>query len=475
MYAIAMSIGHAIVASALAVVLYRLLGNWGLDFQCPIIRSPARHSGVTIALPSGLAILVYYILVGFLVLFGLATPLVPKTSVKISSFDLAIIGIMMVGLIRVLTLLSSITTYRTLLIALVLSCALVSYVAFQHPAGVTNAIILATTNNFTGQRDFLLTLTLPFVAILIAAVAELIWWANVRFKDTLSVSVGFVTSLQEVVQKEEVGYTRDKIHQAYIKAIDDVASSEGIWELAWVSSRGAQTDDFYIQLINKTAARIALEKRHISSYHDFELLQPAVKQQYIEFAPRHLELNGMFLIYRGATEGIARFVRNMGFGPGLLMKPPTIRFMIVNRRILITSWPAHDLRYAFGSQIIFRSTMYSRSEDPTRINNYLRLFESLWGQYHMIQTGAILRNLPSACPDVLDVIIDRAGAWTVGGLVKACQARGHSYTDDQVQNAIQALIQTRLVVLQAPDRISRNRNLFIWQDRWLRIHRQDIH
>lgn len=475
MYRIVPSIEHAIIASALAVAFYQLLHNWGLDFQCPITRSPEKRSGVIAALPSGLAILTYYVLVGFMVFFGLATPLVPGTSVKVSSFDLAIIGVMMVGLIRNLTLLSSITAYRTLLNALVLSGALVCYLAFQNPTGVTNAIILATTNSSTGQRDFLLTLVLPFVTVLIAVVAELLWWANVKSRDIMHVPVGFVTALQEAVQKEEVGYTRERIHRAYIQAIDDVASSEGIWELCWVSSAGARTDQFYKTLLDKTAARIALEKRSIYSYREYELLQSSVKKQFVELAKKHLELNGMFLIHREATEGIARFVRTMGFEPGLLMEPSRIRFMIVNRRILVTSWAAHDPRYAFGSRISFRSTMYSRSEDPSRINNHLKLFQSLWGQYHMAQTGAVLASLPDVCHGVLDVIIDRAGTWTADDLAMTCRARGQDHAADQIRDAIQTLVRAKLVVLQAPDRISRNRNLFIWQDRWLRIHRQDDH
>jgi hypothetical protein len=468
---IALSFFHAVISCVFAISLYQFLRILGEDFQYPIIRSPLKRSGPTIALPSGVAILVFYFLIGYLVFFGLAKPLMPGTNIMLNSFDFAVIGVMMVGLIRMLTIMSSISTYRTLQLGLVLSCGLVSYITLQSPSIVNNAVIQATTNSITNQRDYIPLMIIPVEAFVIAILAELIWWINVRLTKKQLVPIGFNKALKEELQSEEIGYTHTKIQEAYIKAIEDVTSTEKIWEICWVSSGNTQTDKIYTNLIDNVAARIAVEKGALLAYSGFNSLTEEDIKIYRKKARNHLEKNGMFLMYQGAKEGIARFTKNMGFSPTLLSSYPITRFMIINRRVLITSWPAHPPRYAFGSNIIFRATMYSRPEDAPQINNYLDLFESLWGQHQMTKNGGVLARLPKECHEVLAVINDREGIWTINQLATECQEREYKYSLEQLKSAVDFLISNKLIIATGSDSFSRDRNLYEWQNRCLYINR----
>jgi len=375
---------------------------------------------------------------------------------------------MMVGLIRFLTLCHSNTTFRMLLIAIVLSSALTCYLAFQDPSIITNSITLATTTS-TGQRDFLPLLALPLVATFVAFAIEALWFLSVKVRDDIYVPAEFVASLQGSLQKEKVCYTRGKIREAYAKAIEDVTSSEGIWEICWLANTGSRSEKFYNQLIEKTARRIAVEKRYVNSYREYDLLDKAQQDKCLKHAQKHLELNGKFLIYFGSKEGIARFERAMGFSPGLLHKRPRIRFMIINQRVLISSWPAHDLR----NQMAFRSTICSRTEDPRCITNYLNFFESLWGESQLAHIGPILANLKAIHHVILKIINDRTSTWSLDELTPACKMYDHRYTDVQITDAVQTLGKSKQVVVYRSGRVSRNRNLYMWQNRWLRVRYQE--
>lgn len=115
--------------------------------------------------------------------------------------------------------------------------------------------------------------------------------------------------------------------------------------------------------------------------------------------------------------------------------------------------------------------MYSRPEDAPQINNYLDLFESLWGQHQMTKNGGVLARLPKECHEVLAVINDREGIWTINQLATECQEREYKYSLEQLKSAVDFLISNKLIIATGSDSFSRDRNLYEWQNRCLYINR----
>lgn len=460
------------VLSASALFIY--LNNWGVDFQFPLIRSPKNSSGILYAIPAALSILTFYVLTGYLILFGLSIPLVPESNVSVTSFELAIGGIGMVGLIRVLTLLSSIATFRTLMSALVLSIGFSIFIAFIDVSTVNEAILKATTNPLTEVRDFTSIILLPVVALVVFVIADLFWYIWIKRQRPLMASVSFIESIQTVLDIEQIGFERKRIHQAYIDVIHEVTSSEGIWELCWVSSMGAEAD-FYQTLVERVAARKAVDTHATTSFDEFRSLsdEDIYKKRFMKMAQHHLEDVGMFLIRKGEKDKIETFKQYMGFEPGTFLSTVPVRFLIINRKSGVTSWSAHSLRLTFGKPPRFKSTMFSRLTNPSRIDIYLKLFDSIWGNYQINQTGIIHSGLPGECKLLLDVIIERSGRWTEDELKEICIKRYKDiFSDEKLQSYLSALVENKLVKESMEGMYQRIPNKFKWQERWLRIHGQ---
>jgi hypothetical protein len=477
----------AILSIVGAMAVYLFVSSWGVHFQYPLIRQrrlPARAlqaepgtvapstSRAKPSMTASFAVLMFYIIVAYIVLYGLALPLVPAqvTPAPMVSSELAILAMMMVALVRALTLLSSVQTYRVLLNAIVLTSGLVFFVAFRYPDAVT-ASIQAVTKPATQTPSLAVApIALPFIALAVAASMEISWLGWIKVRRTHTVSRAYVDSIQRVDDIEEIGFFEPNIGNAYIRAVNDVVGREGIWELCWLAGSG-QRKHFYEILVNTTAKRIAADRARIP-FDSLDALGADQARRYLHRARIHLMRQGMFLLPHDDKPGRELFHEYFGFYPGKLEHQPTIEFMIINRQVLVSSWAAHSAKRLYeGNQNLYAPSVYCYTRDPGRINEYLKVFQAYWGSYLMSNIGATVETLNASCRCLLDVIIDRAGTWTPKELVRACKGRGirSLRNERQVRKALQMLIDSKMVVDQGHWRVARDRNAFIWQDRWLRI------
>lgn len=291
------------------------LHHWGSGFQFPLLRYPKKQPSFMYTIPSGMTVLIFYLLTGYFILFGLSVPLVPTSSISINSFELAVAGILMVAVIRFLTLSTSLDNFHTLLSALVLTFAFIAFLTFEHPTSVIHAINTATTNPTTGNKDLTLVLFLPIVSIIALLTTEGSWYLWTQYKKPLTASLDFVQSIQSSVSTEEIGYSRKNIHQAYLRVLKEVAAEEGIWEICWLSSMGASVD-YYDQLIDAIAARIGAEQKITTGYGEYILLQEDEKNFLRIKAKGHIKKHCMFLIHASEKEGEDLFEERLGFPAG---------------------------------------------------------------------------------------------------------------------------------------------------------------
>lgn len=468
------SIGSGAIAIAAALMLYQFLINWGFEFKYPILRSTTKSfsSSLESAIPAGFMIFLFYSITCYLILFGLARPLIPGTTISLDPFNAAVVGIMLVGIIRFLTLRNSVDTSRTLLNSLVIAAGFAFFLTLEFPDVVSKAVFAIAQSPET-------TLILPFVIIIFAVIVELAWLILDVYilNGKRKVQPSFVDALQDTEATELIGYSREQIHQAYLDAIVEVAREEPIWEIRWLTSKGAKPD-FYEHLIENVAKRIACDSGRTTNFHNFNDIPISEQNKCKQLAAQLLEHQGQFLIEQKAQRGIEDFKSAMGFEPGVITEAPNVRFMIINRRILVMSWSAHPRRAGWIRGLDFRSTMYDITRSSARINYYRGLFEMYWNQHQKSHSRALLHGLDSYCAITLDTLISRSAPWTPNELHLHINERGVPLKLEDVKVALIKLNDQTLVTLIAENGINkyrRNKHSFEWQNFWFRLREKPFH
>ncbi|MBT3241393.1 MAG: hypothetical protein HON98_08510 [Chloroflexi bacterium] len=463
---------NAIITILTSITLYSFFGKWMVHFQYPIIRQ-IRHpqkmlEKFRISFDSLSVIILLYSIVGFFILYGFAIPLIPgrTSSVNLNSLELAILGMIMVGLIRILTLLSSVNIHRTLMTGIVLSAGLVIFLALQDSDSITRSVSnVASLIPINISNPYQVVL-IPFFGSLIAIIVELGWIARIYFIKRFRVSTGFVNSTQEVNSNEIIGYTQKNVRNAYLEEVEKVLEYENLWEICWLASFGENVP-LYRKLIEGVEKKLANEEGS-----NIAIVNQRNVTNYNDRAKKLLQQNGMYLLCGHANEGKKEFLEVMGFEPGYVEYSPRIRFLIINRKVIISSWTAHTTVPVYGkNSTLYGSTMYSVSTDPVKISEQLKIFQSQWGVYLMNDTQATLNRLGKLpCWKLLNFIIERGGIWTSEDLLIRCELRNYKEfsTIEQINESLEILFSENQIIDFGENRFSRNENLFIWQYRWLK-------
>lgn len=181
---------HACISIFCAFIIFLVLDNWGIDFQFPLIRSPKNHPPYIYTASSAFAIYALYVFTGWIIYYGFALPLMPDTKegifANLDSFDLAIAGIILVAVIRLLTLINSVDSYQTLLHAVTIAAGFSFFVSFREPNAIQKSIEAAIANSDGKQ------LLIPLISIILLGVTDIVWFGWIRYKKPLKASQTFV-------------------------------------------------------------------------------------------------------------------------------------------------------------------------------------------------------------------------------------------------------------------------------------------
>ena len=165
------------------------------------------------------------------------------------------------------------------------------------------------------------------------------------------------------------------------------------------------------------------------------------------------------------------FEQRMGYRPAVLRDVGSMRFMIINRSTLVTSWPAHKSALwprGRGQHSMFWSTMCSVSENPGHIHDHVGRFASMWGQYQLSRLSSLSREIPALAWQVLNIIAATPKPWTAKMLVEGLADHGAGKrTVKEVRDAVSILLSHDLVWSTEHGEVVRDRTAHHWQTDWL--------
>jgi hypothetical protein len=482
---------HISLSTLAAIFFSSFLNGWAVHyFKYPLLREVVNNSaspnrgqgqgrGTQTRLPIAAAAMVtfFYLAPAFFISLGIANPVIPERlgRIEVGLVELTMLGLTMIGILRFSILTRSMESHRWLVDSLALASGYGFFRAFHYPKAFNAAMEEAVASFATsgglslfGMGRFPLfsqVIHIAFLGTVVAVVVEITWFIIVSLRGRTQKAESFVEPLQDVNRYVELGYFQKNVLAALEEMVRTTISSEGVWEICYLGAFGDNAA--LLQTIVDSNASWLARTNHSS----LDVLSERERTRYLTHSRRVIRRSGMFLLPSGAREGFETFQHVFGFPPGKIAESPHVRYVILNRAVLVECWAAHSKQPLLEpGNTVYASSMYSISRDPSRITRRLKEFQALWGHYLMNNTFSALSSLgDESCYSLLDVIIDRGGSWSVEELVSACKARGIKGLSRaaRVKGFLQLLLDSDQISEDA-GRFVRDSRLSVWQDRWLR-------